>query len=83
MRQPHLKISWHKLRSWVAIKAIGDKAYYEHFNCGWYIYQPLDDNDDNTIVSNEELGTTIGKKTVLKEEIIIAPHFSRTEVVYF
>ena len=83
MRQAHLKISWHKLHSWVAIKAIGDKAYYEHFNYGRYSYQPIDGNYDNLVVSQDELGVIIGKKTVLKEEIIIAPHFSRTEIVYF
>ena len=83
MRQAHLKVSWHKLHSWVTVKVIGDKAYYEHFSYGWYSYQPLDGNYDNLIVSNEELGVTIGKKTVLKEESIIAPHFSRTEIIYF
>ena len=55
MRDEHLRISWHRLRNWVEIKAIGDKAYYEHFGCGWYSYQPLDGNYDNLIVSQEEL----------------------------
>ena len=83
MREAHLRISWHRLRNWVEIKAIGGKAYYEHFDCGWYSYQPLDGNQGTLLVSQEELGRVIGKKTVLKEESLIAPHFAKVETVYF
>ena len=82
MRSPYLRISWHKFRNWVTVKAIGYKAYYEHFDYGWYSYQPLDGNYDNLIVSREELGTTIGKKTVLKEEVLVVPWHSKVETIY-